>query len=103
LHSIERKHASFSNGYTAKLRPDGLIVAAPRRVQSRISGRSLIVFVAAVLAFKGFLIASLGVEAYGDRVAKLQNGSALEAGGAFVMQADPASLWIAEQLGPVLR
>ncbi|MEK0162540.1 hypothetical protein VWZ88_15280 [Phaeobacter sp. JH20_36] len=103
LDRLERKHGAMARGYTAKVRADGLIVVAPRRVQSRISGRSLILFVAAFLLFKGFLMAALGFGSYDYRVDQLRAGTGLEKAGAFVMQRDPVSQFLAEKIGPVLR
>jgi len=100
---LERKHDAMGRGYSAKIRPDGLIVVAPKKIESRISARSVVLFLAAFLVFKGFLIASIGLDGYQDRLAKLQAGSVLEQGGAMVMFADPLSQMIAEKIGPVLR
>ncbi len=101
--SLGRKHHALSHGYVARMRPDGLIVARPRRNQSRISLRMVVLFLLALLAFKGFLIASLGPDAYNERVGKLQNGTMVEKVGAWVMQIEPASDLIAQQIGPILR
>ncbi|WP_293573336.1 hypothetical protein [Phaeobacter sp.] len=104
LDRLERKHeAMASRGYTARVRADGLVVVKPKRIQSRISGRSLILFVAAFFLFKGFLLATLGFGSYDFRVAQLREGTALERAGAFVMERDPVSQFIAEKIGPVLR
>lgn len=101
---LERKHNDMSYGYTAQIRSDGLIVVAPKKkLESRISTRSVLLFLAAFMLFKGFLIASIGVEGYEDRLSKLQAGSVLEQGGAVVMMADPLSQMIAEKIGPILR
>ena len=86
------------------MRADGLIVIEPRKkAQSRISGRSVILFVAAILLFKGLLMASLGYDSYNYRVAELRQGSTLEQAGAWVMRSDPLSTKIAEKLMPILR
>jgi len=103
LERLEQKHEAMSRGYTARVRSDGLIVVSPRRLQSRISGRSVVLFVASVLLFKGFLMAALGFGSYDFRVDQLRAGSGLEKAGAFVMQRDPVSQFIAEKIGPVLR
>ena len=103
LKHINRKHEALSAGYSAKLRPDGLLVVKPQRLQSRISGRSLIFFAAAFLLFKGFLMAALGFDSYDERVARLAEGSAVEQLGAVIMQSDPVSVWAAQQVGPILR
>ncbi|MBE1282037.1 MAG: hypothetical protein GJ676_01880 [Rhodobacteraceae bacterium] len=103
LRRLERKHTAMSNGYTARMRDDGLIVMTPARRKSGVSGRSVILFVLAFFVFKGFLIANIGLAGYEERVDKLKAGNAIEQGGAWVMQAEPLSEWIATQIGPVLR
>lgn len=100
---LERKHTAMSHGYSARIRSDGLIVVVPKKIQSRISARSVILFLAAFLLFKGFLIASIGLDGYQDRLVKLQTGSVLEQGGAIIMAADPLTQIIAQQIGPILR
>ncbi|MCG7625676.1 MULTISPECIES: hypothetical protein [unclassified Epibacterium] len=104
LRRLDRKSLQMSQGYTAKMRADGLIIVEPRKVvRSKITLRSLILFLTAILVFKGFLIASLGYSSYDERVQKLSRGTAVEQGGAFLMQADPISTAIASHLVPYLR
>ncbi|MHA6263620.1 hypothetical protein ACXYMO_10495 [Arenibacterium sp. CAU 1754] len=92
----------MSNGYTMRMQPDGLIVAKPRRA-SRISGRSVLIFLAAFLLFKGFLIANLGAEGYGERISRLESGTFVEKAGAFAMQIDPLSELVSQKLRPLLH
>jgi hypothetical protein len=104
VRQLERKHGAMDHGHSAQIRPDGLIVVGPKRkVVSRISVRSVLLFLAAFLLFKGFLIASIGVDGYRDRLSTLQAGSMLEQGGALVMIADPLSQMIAENIRPILH
>ncbi|WP_323779855.1 hypothetical protein [Leisingera sp.] len=103
LKQINRKHEALSAGYSAKLRPDGLLVVRPHRLRTRGSGRSILLFVAAVLLFKSFLMAALGFGSYDARVQTLAAGSGVERAGAFLMQADPVSVFVARKIGPVLR
>jgi len=103
LRRLERKHRAMSRGYTTRMQPDGLIVAKPKRAQVRISGRSMLLFALAFIAFKGFLIANLGELGYEERVDRLSDGTLVEKAGAFVMQIDPLSQFAAEQIGPILR
>mgnify|MGYP000539152848 FL=1 len=101
---LENKHEAMHNGYSARIRSDGLIVVRPKkRIESRISPRSVVLFLAAFILFKGFLIASIGLAGYQDRLSKLHAGSVLEQGGAWIMIADPFSLWSATQIRPLLR
>ncbi|MGR3762034.1 hypothetical protein ACUXV3_18200 [Roseobacteraceae bacterium NS-SX3] len=103
LQRLHRKHAGMRRGYSAAIRPDGLIVVKPRRMQSRIPGRAVALFLAAFLLFKAVLMASLGFDGYALRVARLQHGTAVERAGALLMQADPVSEYLALQIRPVLR
>ena len=103
LRKIGRKHRAMANGYTTYMRSDGLVVARPVRRGPRIPLRLIVYIVVALVGFKGFLLAALGPVTYGERVARLAEGTMVEQAGAFVMQADPASTWIATRLGPVLR
>ena len=79
------------------------LVVRPRRKAVRISGRAVIMFVLAFIGFKAFLIANLGMLTYEERVTRLQSGTMVERAGAFVMQADPLSIYVALQVGPILR
>jgi hypothetical protein len=103
LRRLTKKHRAMAQGYTTRMRPDGLIVVKPRKTKSRVSFRSVLLFVAAFFLFKGFLFATLGPETYDERVGRLQQGSMIEQAGAFVMQGDPVTNFIASKLGPILR
>lgn len=103
LRRLMRKHRAMSRGYTMRMQSDGLIVAKPRRSASPISGRSILIFLAAFLIFKGFLIANLGGEGYDDRISRLESGTMVEQAGALAMQSDPISDLIASKLRPLLR
>lgn len=97
------KHTNMANGYKTKVQRDGLIVVKPKRKNSPISMRSFAIFLIAFFAFKGFLIANLGEQTYGERVAQLGNGTSVEKAGAMVMQPDVISQYIAQAIGPILR
>lgn len=103
LSRLIRKHQAMTHGYITTMQPDGLIVAKPRRASSPISGRSVLIFLAAFLLFKAVLMASLGHAAYDDRVARLQEGSVVEKVGAFAMQGDPLTSLVADKVEPLLR
>ena len=100
---LKNKHGALSQGYAARIQKDGLIVVEPRRVRSRFSGRFLVLFLLAFLAFKVFLMAGLGFATYDERVERLAEGTAIERIGAVVMLSDPLSHWAAEKIGPILR
>ncbi|MCE8538641.1 hypothetical protein KBY27_14420 [Ruegeria pomeroyi] len=103
IRRLNKKHAALSRGYTARMRKDGLIELKPRRSGGRSPFKALLMLCIAVLAFKAFLLASLGPDSYDARLSRLAEGTPVEQAGAWVMQADPASRFLAEQIGPILR
>jgi hypothetical protein len=103
LRLLNRKHRAMSHGYITRMQPDGLIVAQPRRQRIRIPVRAILLFVVAFFGFKAFLVANLGPQTYDERLARLNEGTVVEQAGAFVMQADPLTNYVARQIGPILR
>ena len=100
---LTRKHQAMSRGYTHRLRADGLIEVKPRRARPGVSLRAIAMFVFGFFVFKGFLLAHLGPAAYEERLAKLNEGTVVEQGGAALMAIEPVSEFIASKIGPVLR
>jgi hypothetical protein len=74
----------------------------PRRRRG-VSLRALAFLFAAALLFKAAILAQLGQDGYAERVAALANGSVFEQAGAWVLQADPATLKLAGFIQPILR
>ena len=103
LRLLSRKHRAMSHGYITRMQPDGLIVAQPRRRPIRIPARAIFMFVLAFIGFKAFLVANLGPLTYDERLSRLNEGTVVEQAGAFVMQADPLTNYVAQQIGPILR
>ncbi|MFW8637038.1 hypothetical protein [Cribrihabitans pelagius] len=103
LAQLNRKHAAMAQGCSAQIRADGLIVVKPDKPQRRGRIRLLVFAAAALLLFKGFLMAVLGHATYAERVAGLSGGNLLEQAGALVMQSDPLSERLAGKIQPVLR
>jgi len=103
LNLLARKHRALSRGYVTRIQADGLIVARPRRTSARLPRKAVFLFLLAFFGFKAFLVANLGPQAYDDRLARLQAGTVVEKGGAFVMQADPLTMYLAQQIGPIMR
>lgn len=103
LRKIGRKHRAMAKGYTTYIRPDGLVVARPVRRGPRVPLRLIVYVAVALICFKGFLLATLGPVTYDERVTGLSEGTLIEKGGAWIMQSDPASEWIAAKIGPILR
>lgn len=76
--------------------------ARPRRAGLPVMGPVLVVVVGVVL-LKAVLHQGLGAADYEARAAALWQGSALDRLGAVMMQPDPASLWLSERLGAIVR
>ncbi|MAE91732.1 hypothetical protein [Salipiger bermudensis] len=99
--AVVQKHHKLASGYTTKLNRNGIIEHKPIRRVPFFSLKGLLTAVLGFLVFKGLLCASLGIEEYVARLAHLSQGSALERAGAWLMGADPASLWVASLLQPL--
>jgi hypothetical protein len=101
---LARKHQAMSRGYTTQMRSDGLIVVKPRRRRRiYIPFNGIFLLLLGFIFFKAFMLASVGPDTYGERVATLSSGTFVEQGGAWLMQPDPASQTIANYMGPILR
>lgn len=103
LRKIGRNRQAMARGYRTYMRPDGLVVARALRRWPRLPLRMLLYVAVALIGFKGFLLAALGPATYVERVEALRAGTVVEQAGGWVMQVDPATQWIADQLGPILR
>ena len=93
LAMLGRKHAEMAKGYVMRMRPDGLIVVHLKRPGAlrMFPLRGLMLLAFGFLLFKSFMLASVGEASYNERVAKLSQGTAIEKGGAWIMQIDPAT------------
>ncbi len=99
---LAHKHRRMSTGIVHRMGSDGLVTAHARRRMPSFPLRGLLVLFGAAFLFKAFLFAALGGSIYQERVALLQSGSIVEQGGAWVMQADPATVWFAAQLNSLM-
>lgn len=104
LSTLGRKHKAMGQGYTTTMRADGLIIVKPKR---RAAGRgfplkSLLGLVVGFFVFKALMVASLSEITYNERVAKLNQGSTIEQGGAWVMQIDPVTAFLSGFLEPFI-
>lgn len=103
MRRIHRRHSKLSHGYVTSINDDGLVVAKPQRRSSKGALRGVVLILAVTMLFKGFLHAQLGPDAYSERVTRLSEGSAIEKAGAWVMTADPLTLWISAQVSSLVR
>lgn len=103
LKRIVRRHDRMASvGAVKTVTSDGLIVARPRIYRPRFPLAGLLAVIGMGFMFKGLVFATLGPEAYAARVEALGQGSPADQAGAWVMQADPATLLIAEGFGAIL-
>jgi hypothetical protein len=86
-----------------RISQDGLIVARPRAAGAAAPLRRLALLLLGAVAYKVVLLAIVGEEAYGSRVAALASGGVVERASAWVMQADPATVAAAEILDDLAR
>ena len=96
LRRIDRRNRSLSRGFVLSVDRDGLIVARPESSRFRFPWRVTLFLLVAVLGFKVLLHAYIGPEAYGERLARLADGTAAERMSAYVLHADPVTVWIAD-------
>lgn len=102
LKRIVRRHERMSNGVVRTVNADGLIVSRPRVYRPRFPLKGLVAILITGFLFKGFLFAGLGEEAYAQRVGVLEQGSVVEQAGAWVMQPDIATLFIADGIKTIM-
>ena len=96
--AIETRRKRLGSSYVKLEDRDGVLVPVERpRPRRGLPLRGITVALSGFLAFKGFLLAYLGPLTYTDRVAVLEEGTIVEKLGAWVMTADPITLWIAAQ------
>ena len=103
LRKLARKDRAMERGFSTQLRADGLLIVKPKRRISPISARSVVLFLAALILFKGLAIGHLGLTTYESQLGELSKGTTVEQAGAWVMQPEPASIFVAGILRPYLR
>ncbi len=103
LRRLGRRHEKmYANGIVNKMGKDGLVSAYPRRRMPRFPLKGFVILLSAAFLYKATLLAWLGSDVYAERVTALAEGSAIEQGGAWVMQSDPATVAVASFIGPFL-
>lgn len=65
--------------------------------------RPLLITLAVGLILKAALLMQIGAQDYQDRVDRLAQGDRVEAVGAFLMQADPATVWLSETMRELFK
>lgn len=100
---IDRNHRKLARGYVTTVNADGLIVARPRTSSRRFPWRGLMLVLALMIVFKGFMYAQIGAADYDARVALLQQGTIAEQVGGYIMKADPVTVAISAWFEDMLR
>jgi len=104
LNHVEKKQSRLlRRGYTTRVDKNGIITAKPKAMRLRFPVKGAFLLVVGFLCLKALMLSSNGPDTYNDRLATLQNGTAIEALGARVLAIDPATQFLADQLGPLLR
>lgn len=92
---IERAHA-MGLGFEAE-GTLGRSATFRSRVKKRPVLRSALFVLALLFGLKAAILTQLGEASYQERVLSLRQGDALDRVGAFVMQDDPVTVWLAHQ------
>lgn len=99
---INRRHQKLQRGYVMSVGHDGLIIAEPRERRMSVPWRGILFILTGFLLVKGMMLAQVGAESYQARVDRLAAGNQVEKVGAYVLHADPITVWIADQVAPWL-
>ena len=100
--SLRRKHIRMARGYVTKMDKSGVIIQKPDNKVGGFGLRLLVLLAMGLFVFKGFVLAGLGAEEYAARLTDLQSGETVQQVGAWLMQVDPVTGFIAENLQLIL-
>ena len=103
LKLIGKKRARLADGYVSKVGKDGLIIFRPKRREGGFPIKGLALLVIGFFVFKGLILAHLGEGTFDARLTQLSQGSVVEQAGAWIMQSDPVSQTIAQQVRPFVK
>jgi len=102
LRRISKSRVKLAKGYVSVVGDDGLIIVKPRRKRIQLPIRGALLLFVGFLGFKAMVLVSLGQPVYMDRVETLHNGTTIERAGAWVMQADPLTVMVADKIRTLL-
>ena len=106
LHRIKRtgrRTKKAKKSFEPVIGPDGLIIVRHRKRGPSVPIRGLIYLACGFILFKAIALTQFGTDSYNERVNAMQNGTVLEQAGAWVMQTDRVTLWVADKIRPLLR
>ncbi|MHA6347248.1 hypothetical protein [Roseivivax sp. CAU 1761] len=96
---VQRKHSRLAQGYVTRLGRNGVIEHHPKRDYTGHAAMPLMILTVTFVALKTMLLTGLGAEAYEGHLATLSDGGAVERMGAWLMQHDPLTGFLAGLLG----
>ncbi len=98
MRRIERRNRQLSKGYVMAIDSDGLIVARPaRRSTGNILWSLLLKALIITMLFKVAAYSIIGAADYTFRVETLAQGTTAEQIAAWVMTADPITVWLSQE------
>jgi hypothetical protein len=100
--SVEDSHRRLADGYVQKVNKNGIVELVPRRSFSLGPLRLIMLMVLVAIGFKAFILANIGEAAYLEKLTYFEIGSLGERAGAWLMQIDPATAWLAGQISAFL-
>ena len=98
IKQIERKRSRLAKGSVKRMTSDGLIVERPRLLAPRLPWRSLVILALVALLLKAGFVATEGTAAYQARVTALSQGGPVNQAGAWVLQVDPVTRFVADAI-----
>ncbi len=100
----KRKNAIADNGARKKVGKDGLVEFVPKggALGLRFPWRAVVLLAIFLFAGKVGIFRALGPEAYAEKLSALEAGSQIDQVGAVIMQVDPATQWVSDQLDRIL-
>lgn len=102
VREIERKHQRMARGGSRiVVGRDGLLVKAPgpsRRIGLQLPLKLIAFTLLSLIAFKALVYRGIGEAQYLERLAQLDGGTPVDKVGGFLMQLDPATLWLVQQI-----
>lgn len=101
LRKIDKRNRRLAEGWKPRLNRNGLITLEPAR-RVRLPLFTPLFVLAGFFVFKGYLLAALGAPAYAEKIALLGAGTFVERAGAWTMQVDPLTGWVAQLLAPAV-
>ena len=100
LQRIERRRRKL-RGPLMSFNMDGILVARPRGASRSISWNGILMALAGFFGLKGLILAHAGPLDYAERLDVLTAGTLVERAGAWMMQIDPLTQWIAGEFSRV--